>query len=155
MPSISEIYEKAKEKNLLSGIIIADLIAFISYLLFPSGILFFGDLHMIIGVSIGVYFGLKNKKKEDSEMKTGLIIGVFGAFLTAISMSLFEWILYITFSGFSVTALLFYLIWFVLEALIIGLVISLIFALYFRIKRKKIIIGSKVDENFYKSLEES
>jgi hypothetical protein len=154
MLSVSEIYKKVKEKNLLSGIIIADLIAFISYLIFPSGIFFFGDLHMIIGISIGVYFGLSNKKIEDSEMKTSLVVGILGAFLTAISMSLFEWILRIASYGFLIIDLLFYLTLFVTEALIIGLPISLVFALYFRKKRKNVVIGSKMDERIYKSLEE-
>ncbi len=156
MPSISDIYKKAKEKNILAGILIIDLISFISYILFPSGILFFGDLHLIIGISFGVYFGLSNKKKGDSEMKTGLLVGFLGAFLAAISMSLFEWILFITSYGFLITALLFFFLpYFIIEASIIGLLLSLVFALYFRNKRKKVIIGSKMDEKLYKSLEES
>jgi hypothetical protein len=154
MLSISEIYNKAKEKNILSGIIIADLITFISYLIFPSGIIFFGDLHMIIGVSIGIYFGLSNKKKKDSEMKTSLFIGFFGALFAGISMSFFEWILYITSYRFSIIALLFFIIVFTIEALIIGLPISLVFGLYFKKKRKRMVSVSKVDEEFYKSLEE-
>jgi hypothetical protein len=155
MPIISNIFEKAKEKNILSGIIIVELITFISYLIFPSGILFFGDLHIVIGISSGVYFGLKRLKKEQSEIKTGLTIGLFGALLAAISLSLFEWILFVTYNVFSIIDLLLFLIIFIFEALIIGLPISIIISLYFSSKKKRMNLGSNIDDKFYESLREN
>lgn len=154
MPVISNLYDKAKERNILSGIIIGDLIAFFAYLIFPSGLIFFGDFHMAIGVIIGVYFGLSHKKEMQSYIKTGLIIGILGALFIGISFAFFEWTIYIIRISFSFTSLFLFLGIFIVEALIIGIPIGGILGLYFRAKGKPSPQRSKKEEDFYRSLEE-
>ena len=153
MPIIAQIYEKAKEKNIISGIIIGDLITFIAYVIFPSGLVFVGDFQMIIGVLIGVFFGLSNKKKPQSEIRLGLMIGILGALFAAFSLSMFEWILYTIFQGFSSGALLFFFSFFMIEALVIGFPLGFLSGFYFYRKNRRIILKSKIDEDFYRSLE--
>ncbi|MHA2006142.1 MAG: hypothetical protein ACXABO_01515 [Promethearchaeota archaeon] len=154
MPTISEIYEKAKEKNIISGIIITDLIAFLTYIIFPSGVFFFGDLHTLIGISIGVYFGLSNRKEEQTEFKTGLYIGIFGGLLVAISITLYELSRFTIIQGFSISDLLFYLTYFLTECLILGLIIGISLSFYFHRKKRKFPAVRKYDEDLYKELED-
>lgn len=153
MLNIANFYDKAKEKNILSGIIIVDLITFISYLIIPSGLIFFGDFQMIIGVIIGVYFGLSNKKKHQLEIKLGLVIGFFGALLAAISMTMVEWVSFTASQGLSIITFLFYFSFFMIEAVIIGLAVGILLGLYIRRKNRRIILDDEIDEDFYKSLE--
>jgi len=153
MLKIANFYDKTKEKNIYSGIIIVDLITFISYLIFPSGLIFFGDFHMILGVLFGVYFGLSNKKKHQLEIKLGLVIGFFGALLAAISMTMFEWVSFTVSQGLSFVAFLFYFSVFMIEAVIIGLAVGILLGLFFRRKNRRIILEDEIDEDFYKSLE--
>ena len=154
MPTISNLYDKAKERNILSGIIISDLIAFFAYLIYPSGFVFFGDFHMVIGTGIGVYFGLSNKKEMQSYVKTGLIIGLLGALFSGISIAFFEWTIYIIRISFSLTTLFLFIGVFILEALIIGIPIGSIFGLYFKSKGKSAPRTNQREEEFYRSLEE-
>jgi hypothetical protein len=154
MPTISNLYEKAKERNILSGIVISDLIAFFAYLIFPSGFVFFGDFHMIIGVGIGVYFSLSNRKEVQPYIKTGLMVGVLGALFAGISMAFFEWTIYIFRLGFSITSLFLFIAIFIIEALIIGIPLGGLFGFYFKNKTKSRPQGSKKEEDFYRSLEE-
>ncbi len=153
MLNIVNFYGKAKEKNIFSGIVIVDLIAFITYLIFPSGLIFFGDFQMIIGVIIGVYFGLSNRKKHQFEIKLGLVIGFIGALLAAISMTMFEWVSFTISQGLSIMSILFYLSVFMIEAIIIGLTVGILLGLYFRRKNRRTILDDEIDEDFYKSLE--
>ena len=153
MLNIANFYDKAKEKNIFSGIIIVDLITFISYLIIPSGLIFFGDFQMIIGVIIGVYFGLSNKKKHQLEIKLGLVIGFFGALLAAISMTMVEWVSFTASQGLSIITFLFYFSFFMIEAVIIGLAVGILLGLYIRRKNRRIILDDEIDEDFYKSLE--
>ncbi|TFG21977.1 MAG: hypothetical protein EU533_04800 [Promethearchaeota archaeon] len=154
MPIISNLYDKAKERNILSGIVISDLIAFFAYLIFPSGFAFFGDFHMIIGTGIGVYFGLSHKKEMQSYIKTGLIVGLLGALFSGISIAFFEWTIYIIRISFSLTSLLLFLGVFIIEAIIIGIPIGGILGLYFKSKGKTVPRTNKREEEFYRSLEE-
>lgn len=153
MLNIANFYDKAKEKNIFSGIIIVDLIAFISYTIFPFGLFFYGDIHMILGVLLGVYFGLSNKKKHQLELKLGVVIGFMGSFLAAISMTMFEWVSFTVSQGLSIIAFLFYFSVFIIEAILIGLIVGILLGLYFRRKNRRIILESEIDEDFYKSLE--
>ena len=154
MLNIANFYDKAKEKNIFSGVVIVDLITFISYMIFPFGLFFYGDFHMILGVLFGVYFGLSNKKKHQLEVKLGLVIGFIGALLAGISLTMFEWVSFTISQGLSIMAFLFFFSVFVIEAVIIGLAVGVLLGLYFRRKRRRINLQGKIDEEFYKSLEE-
>ncbi len=148
MPIISQIYEKAKKKNIISGIIIGDLITFIAYLLFPSGLVFFGDLQMIIGSIVGTLFSLKNIKSYQSYLKHGIIVGLVGTILSAISMSIVEIIVYPT--NFAIVNIELFLI----EGFLLGLIIGGIIGSYYRYKNKAPTKTSSIEDDFYESLKE-
>ncbi len=152
MPFIINLYKKAKEKNIIAGIILIDLIAFISYLIFYSGIFYFGDLQMIIGCAIGTRFALKNAKPNQSLLKYGLIVGLGGAIITAISYSFFDWMAFSTTQGFSFVLLMMILGSFLIEALIIGLLIGGIISGYYYYTGKFSSEKTLIDDEFYESL---
>ncbi|HDZ17643.1 hypothetical protein LCGC14_0820990 [marine sediment metagenome] len=153
MINISNFYDKVKEKNIFSGVVLVDIITFVSYIIFPFGLFFYGDFHMILGVLFGVYFGLSNKKERQIEFKLGLLIGFVGAILAAISMTMFEWVSFTVSQGFSLMAFSFFLSVFLIEGLVIGLSVGFVCGFYFYRKNKRIFFESKIDEEFYKSLE--
>ncbi|MHA2002015.1 MAG: hypothetical protein ACTSVU_07995 [Promethearchaeota archaeon] len=86
--SIQSIYEKMKENNLISGIILFDFITTISYLLNPFAILFQGDLDLLFGAIIGIIFAVKNQKSNYDPIAIGAIVGLLGSALAAISISI-------------------------------------------------------------------
>ena len=151
IPFIAKLYQYAKENNILAGMIIIDLIAFIAYLIFPSGIFFFGDLQMLIGALFGVYFSLSHKKQNQSDIILGLTVGICGTILTAISYSLFEWMIY---TQDSPMPLFLNISIFILEAIIIGLGIGILLGLLFRRKKRGILVDKETDERFFESLKE-
>jgi hypothetical protein len=135
----TEIYEEVKKKNLISGIIIAGLISFFFYLFLPYRVVFSGDIQMIIGLIIGVYFALKNKRnylKLNSEIKTGLLVGILGGLLSAISIGLYQWIVIISIYGFLIISLLYSLTVLIIEGLVLGLAVGYLIGFYFDRKSK-------------------
>jgi hypothetical protein len=155
MGTIANLYNKAKQWNILAGIIISDLIALIAFVIFPSGIILLGDLQMGIGVIIGTRFALKNLKQNQTPLKYGIIASLGGALLSATSLSVFEWT--ISLISVIIRNLLFSIIFsFVLEALIIGFFIGMIEGLYFRSKHpKKVNQNNKKLDELYESLKTS
>ncbi|MFW9866067.1 MAG: hypothetical protein ACFFEN_08200 [Candidatus Thorarchaeota archaeon] len=141
--------DDARDKNILSGLLLIDVIAFICYLIFPSGLIYLGDVQMTIGCIIGTRFALKNIKLNQSYLSTGLVVGLCGSVLTGISFSLFEWIAFS--SSLFVKLIIFEL--FLLEAIIVGIVIGGIFGGYYSRSKKKKIKEPERDQKFYKSLE--
>ncbi|MBY8984941.1 MAG: hypothetical protein KGD65_07740 [Candidatus Lokiarchaeota archaeon] len=152
MPFIANLYKSAKEKNILAGLIIIDLIAFISYMIFPAGIIYLGDLQMIIGCIIGVRFSLKNTKSDQVYIKHGVIVGLGGAILSAFSMSIFDWIIFSGIYGSSPSFFTVVIGLFLIEALIVGLIIGLIVGGYYSYKNKIPIEKSSNEKEFYESL---
>ena len=136
---------------MLGGIIISYLITFIAYVIFPSGIFWFGDLQMVIGVAIGTRFALKNLKDFQSPLQLGIITALGGTILSAVSMSLFDWIIFSF--VYSLGIILFS---YLLEALIIGLCLGIILGLYFRAKHpNNTEKGNQKLDELYKSLKTS
>ena len=149
---IADLYQKAKQRNMLGGIIISYLITFIAYVIFPAGIFWFGDFQMALGVAIGTRFSLKNLKEDQSPLKYGIITALGGSILTAISMSVFDWIIF-SFDPTIEYSLGIILFSYLLEALIIGLVLGMILGLYFRSKYRDKVKQSKQNlDDLYESL---
>lgn len=147
MPFFRDAYNYAKKNNIIFGIIFTDLIAFIAYL-FSNGVSFIvlGDIHMLFGSILGVYFSLKYRKQNQSPLLYGILVGLVGTFFSALTLTLFQWtyILNINFSIFYI---------YIIPAIIIGPLVGAIFGLIFRIKEKDI-DKSSIDEEFFKDLEE-
>ena len=152
IPFIANLYETAREKNILAGLIIIDLIAFVSYMIFPAGIIYLGDLQMFIGCIIGVRFSLKNIKSDQLYIKHGIIVGLGGAILSAFSMSIFDWIIFSGIEEFSPSFFIVIIGFFLIEALIVGLIIGLIVGGYYSYKNKTPPEKSSKEEEFYESL---
>lgn len=131
MPFIASLYQTARERNILAGIIIIDLISFISYIIFPTGIIYFGDFQLIIGCIIGTRFALRNIKSDQSFIIYGVIVGLGGSILTGISFTMYDWVVYYSNNPSMVLiSLEFYLI----EAIIIGLLLGFILGAYYNYK---------------------
>lgn len=152
IPFITNLYQKARDKNVLAGLVIIDLIAFISYMIFPAGIFYLGDLQMTIGCIIGTIFALKNIRSNQSFLIYGVIVGLGGTILTAISCSIFDWITLSAIEGFNLSYFLIILGFFFIEAIIIGLLIGGIIGSYYYFTHKTSIETSIKEEEFYKSL---
>ncbi|MFW9941588.1 MAG: hypothetical protein ACFFFT_11150 [Candidatus Thorarchaeota archaeon] len=151
---IANLYETAKEKNILTGLIIIDLIAFISYIIYPAGFLpiLQGDIQMVIGCIVGVRFALKNIKSNQYYIKHGIIVGLGGTMLSAISMTIFDWIILSGIEEISPPPFIVLFSLFLIEALIIGLLIGVIFGSYYSYKNRTPPEISSKEEEFYESL---
>lgn len=147
---ISNLYEKAKQNNIIAGIIIFDLISFLAYLINPVSIFYPGDIDMIFGAIIGLMFSLKNRKVDQEFMKTSLLVGIIGAILSAISFTLFRLIIELIIIGsIYISFIVFYLINLML-ALAIGLIFGVIFGYYY--SRKSGETKSSIEDDFFEDL---
>ena len=154
MSFIGNLYETAKKNNILGGIIFIDLIAFISYIIFPFGIFYFGDLHMIIGCIVGIYFTLKHMKPNQSVLILSILTGFIGSILTAVSYTLFDWILFLGILKDSPFMLLVISELFLIEAIIIGLIMGLIIGIYYNRRSKNLTESTSIEEEFYDGLKD-
>ena len=137
IPFIANLYNKAKENNILSGIIIFDIIAFLSYVVNPISIIYAGDIDLIFGGIVALLFALKNRREHQTAFKTALIVGLFGAILAAVSISVFEWVFFIVYIGFSFITFWSLLITFLIIAIIVGLVLGLVIGYIYHRKSRK------------------
>jgi cation transporter-like permease len=154
MPFISNLYTNAKRNNVLSGIIISDIIGFICFAIYPLGLFYSGDIQMIIGSIIGTRFALKYRKSNNHLLKLGIFISLGGTLLTAISISSFAWIIALlqTSGGFSLFPSIF--IPKSLVAIIVGLLIGVVIGFLYHLKNQKLLTKPLVNDEFYESLKE-
>ena len=148
MPFIANLYQKAQIRNALTGLILIDLITFISYAIFTSGIVYHGDIQMVIGCVIGVHFTLINIKKNQSILIYGIIVGISGCILAAISITMFDWVYF----SEPISNLLMIFVFYLIEAIIIGLLIGFLISVYYNHKSKSHSALSSQDEELLKSL---
>ena len=138
IPLITNLYSKAKENNIISGIVIFDIIAFLSYVVNPISFFYAGDIDLIFGGIVALLFALKNRKEHQNALKTGFYVGLLGAILSAISITVFEWVFFIIYIGFSFVVFWSLLVTFLLIAIFIGLVLGLLIGyIYYRKDRKR------------------
>jgi hypothetical protein len=102
-------------------------------MIFPVGILYYGDLQLIIGCIVGIRFILKYNEQQRSFLVKGIIAGICGSVLTAISYSLFDLIVY---AGMAFILGLIIFDFYLIEALIIGTIMGGIVGGYFNYKYK-------------------
>ena len=107
---------------------------------------------MVIGCIIGTRFALKYQKNKRKLIFLSIAIALSGAYLSAISFSIVDWMIVII-HGFGAISLLFAIfIPYLLMATIIGVLIGIILGIYYFIKSEKPIKEPLVDEEFYESL---
>ncbi|MFX1493873.1 MAG: hypothetical protein ACFFBZ_06290 [Promethearchaeota archaeon] len=143
-----------KKNNILTGIIISDLISFISYAIFSKGIFFLGDFQMLIGVLWGTYFALKYLKKKRKFFRYGLAVGLGGSFLSAISIFTFEMTLTYMGYDFSLEILFIFLLFFLIEAVIVAVIAGSLIGYYFFLREGQTKKVNAAEEEFFNSLKE-
>ena len=152
IPFIANLYSKAKENNVLSGVIIFDIIAFLSYVVNPISFFYAGDIDLIFGGIVALIFALKNRKEHQNALKTGVYIGFFGGILSAVSISVFEWIFFIVIVGFSFVVFWSLLITFLLIAIFIGLILGFIIGYIYHRKASKSKSNSKYTDEYLENM---
>ncbi|MEE9379680.1 MAG: hypothetical protein V3V33_16770 [Candidatus Lokiarchaeia archaeon] len=150
------LLNKAREKNVYTGIVISVLVSVVSYIIISiislavgvvvyRGYFLFADLEYLLGTVFGVIFFLKNRREDQSILKFGIIVGIVGAIISSIFISLYQWILLFYFYYFLV-----YLAYSLISGVFIGLLFGAILSAYFMYKEVK---GEKyIDDDFYKDL---
>lgn len=152
MPLIADLVKKAREKNTFAGMIITYLIAFISYIIYNSGIVYYGDIQMIIGSIIGTRFALKNIKSNQSFITQGIYVSLGGTVLTSIAFTIFDWFAFSEILRYSLLMLLTIFELYIIEAIIIGLIVGGIVGGYYNYKNKNRIESTTIKEECYESL---
>ena len=80
---------------------------------------------------MGIIFSLKNRKQEQSHIKTAVLVGVCGACLSSILISLLEWVLYSKLYGFDIVVFFLYLLNFLPFYLILALIVGYLIGYYY------------------------
>ncbi|MBD3198278.1 MAG: hypothetical protein GF317_24730 [Candidatus Lokiarchaeota archaeon] len=148
MSFIKNVYVYAKTNNLLFGIVIIDLVSFISY--FLSGgvsILITGDIQLLFGVILGVWFALKFLHNKKKSIILGILVGSIGAVLSALSLAIFQW-------TFAQSVIIDIVIIYLYPAVIIGPIAGLAVGMVYYLKDKTKSEPIDDSDEFYKSLEE-
>ncbi|MFX1286383.1 MAG: hypothetical protein ACFFB5_22300 [Promethearchaeota archaeon] len=134
MKDIAALYEFMKKNNILAGIMIFDIIAFFSFLLNPISLVAIGDLDFIFGGVVGILFALHSRKAEQGHLTLCLVVGIGGALLSALSISVLAyWIYYVSEGKENLNALFLTIIFFSMIAGIIGTLIGGIFGFITRL----------------------
>ena len=131
--------EFAQRYNVVLGILLFAFSTSVLLSFIPFGIFFTGDLFLVIGGSIGLYFTFKYRKESQSHVKTGIIVGLIGSVLSLILIGLFDWIIYfIPLYGLGLIPLLNYLLYlFIYYGIIYAIVGLLIGYLFGNSNRKR------------------
>lgn len=128
----------AQRYNMIIGVLLSGLITSIFFMVLPTGFFFLGDILLVIGSCIGLYFTFKKRKDTQLHIKTGVTVGLVGSVLSLILIGLFNWILYSIDYGFDFIFLLDLLVYlFVSNGImyvIVGIILGYIFGNSFRKK---------------------
>jgi len=129
----------AQKYNILLGILIFAFSTSILLSIIPFWFFFPGDLFLLIGGSMGLFFTFNYRKESQSHVKTGIIVGLTGSILSLTLVGLFDWIIYyIPSYGLNFIALLNYLLYlFMFYGVIYAIVGLLLGYLFGNSNRKK------------------
>lgn len=138
MITFQELYSYIKEHNILSGILIFDILAvilfpFISFMLFVPG-----DIEIIFGAIFGILWAMIHREKSQKIWKIVNLVGILGGLLSAISITILAILLSQSTPSFKESLLIFLinLLIYELLSLIIGMMIGIIY--HFKQDNKKI-----------------
>lgn len=129
-----------KEHNIISGILIFDLISFFSYLLNPLFVFYYGDLDFLFGAIVGTIFALRYENRYSVKKdlyKIGIITGSFGGFASGLSATIFFYMVnYLPTQGANIAGFFTILIKQIAIAIVIGFLIGILIAYYYSRKKK-------------------
>ena len=147
---ISNLYKKAKENNLTSGIIIFILITFILIAVNPYwyGIYMYRDLEFLAGALIGVIFALKNRKSGQSSIKFGIIVGIVGGLLAALVSGFYL----VLFFRIGIYWLFIYVGFLSTTGLVLGLMIGVLVGWYYMTKDAREKEDDTTSDDFFQDL---
>jgi len=84
----------AQRYNMAIGVLLSVLITNILFLILPRGFFFPGDIVLVIGSCIGLFFTFKYRKESQLHIKTGVIVGITSSILSLLLIGFVEWIFY-------------------------------------------------------------
>jgi len=134
---VAETYSGFIQKyNVMIGVLLCALSTSILILIFPMGLFFLGDIYLVVGGGIGLYFTFKNRKESQSHIKTGIIVGLTGPVLSLILISFFMWIWYSLTWGFDFIIFLQYIfsffVYYGIFYVLVGVILGYLFGNYYR-----------------------
>ncbi|NVM44167.1 MAG: hypothetical protein HWN79_04550 [Candidatus Lokiarchaeota archaeon] len=122
--------------NMVIGILICSLFTSILFFFFPGLWFFFGgDIFLVAGCCLGLYFTFKNKQDSQSPMKTGVIVGLTGSVLSLLLVVILLSLVYGI--GFFLYFLLALFVNFGIMYIFVGIILGYLFGYYFRSKEGK------------------
>ena len=125
---VAETYSGfAQRYSMVIGVLLSVLITNVLFLILPTGFFFMGDIILIIGSYIGLFFTFKYRKEYQSHIKTGVIVGLTSSILSLLLIGFLDWIFYlISVYGFDVLLLLQYLLFLLMNYSILYVLVGVI-----------------------------
>ena len=129
----------AQRYNMAIGVLLSVLITNILFLILPTGFFFMGDIILVIGGCIGLFFTFKYRNEYQSHIKTGVIVGLTSSILSLLVIGFFDWIFFlIPVYGADVLLLLQYLLFllvnYTIMYVIVGVIIGYLFGNHYKKK---------------------
>ncbi|MFX0023483.1 MAG: hypothetical protein ACFE9S_14250 [Candidatus Hermodarchaeota archaeon] len=135
--------EFIKYQSVFRGIIISAVITFIAYLIISiasilvgvvlfRGLFLFADVQFAIGNIVGIIYFIKNRQPDQSFLKYCIMIAIVGGVLSALLISVYQWILLL-----SVEFFLLYLVSGLISGFFVGLLVGVITSVYAMYKEVK------------------
>ena len=116
---------------MIIGVLLSGLITSIFFMIYPTGFFFLGDILLVIGSCVGLYFTFKKRKDTQLHIKTGVIVGVVGSVLSLVLIGLFYWILSSVDYGFDFIFLLDLLVYLFVSNGIMYVIVGIILGYFF------------------------
>jgi len=128
----------AQRYNMAIGVLLSILITNVLFLILPRGFFFRGDIILVIGSCIGLFFTFKYRKESQLHIKTGVIVGITSSILSLLLISFVEWIFYtIYIYRIDIFFLLFYILDYILNLSIMYVIVGAILGYLFGNHYKK------------------
>ncbi|MHA1719544.1 MAG: hypothetical protein ACTSWX_05050 [Promethearchaeota archaeon] len=137
MITFQELYGYIKEHNILSGILIFNILSVILFPLTPFMLFVPGDIDIIFGAIIGILWGILYREKPQKIWKIVFLVGILGCLLSTLGITAIAIILSKPTPNFKVSLLIFSfnLLIYELLSIIIGVMIGII--AYYKQDNKK------------------
>jgi hypothetical protein len=149
IPILRKLFNKAKKYNIVTGIIIFDIIAVILLFIFPYFIiLYYGEFGVIFGALIGMIFTYRNRTPNQEILKISLYFIVIGAILTAFTLTTIEWVITIPTYGVNSTVFLSLFVSNLIMIFIFTIIVGVFMGYYYSKKSKSVKDKGSFDDLF-------
>lgn len=86
MEGIRKIFEMLKRHNVITAILLTDIISTIFFLLNPFMVIISGDIDLFLGMLVGMLYVNGNKDPDQSHLNISLKTGIFGGLISSLSL---------------------------------------------------------------------